>query len=370
MLGESEARCVSRLVGEVARPRFSEAVGSGDVDRSTLGRLGAGLFRAPDRPRHVRERRILEPRRAQAARDRRQARRRRRSPTPLPLRRLRPPPAGALREPLRRGAQLLEGCAGTRLPASALEPGAHPSAGGVCGPSPRDGSEELRERPYGYGFSAEGRSLGLRERAIYREAVLAAEARGADPPPNPFDSSRVQDSSGWSTNRPRCAPSRPKHKAASNGCDPPASPVLDRPREQTARAGNPVRAHGKPSARAPPGGPGGERHRRAGELTRSTAKPRPTLDRRRPKLRGRSKRWNATGSKLSRLSTRNGRRLFLQAVSGSGPASRGRQSLIARTRVAATTTATCTRFSPEPLFASTTPQMNTGASHAALKRGR
>ena len=56
-----------------------------------------------------------------------------------------------------------------------------------------DGSEELRERRYRYGFSADGRSLGLRERAIYREAVLAAEARGADPPPNPFDASRVQE---------------------------------------------------------------------------------------------------------------------------------------------------------------------------------
>jgi hypothetical protein len=51
------------------------------------------------------------------------------------------------------------------------------------------GSEELRERAYDYGISASGRLLGRRERAVYREAVLAAESRGADPPPNPFDSS-------------------------------------------------------------------------------------------------------------------------------------------------------------------------------------
>ena len=55
------------------------------------------------------------------------------------------------------------------------------------------GSEELRKRPYKYGTSAGGRSLGLRERAVYREAVLAAEARDAEPPPNPFDPSRVDD---------------------------------------------------------------------------------------------------------------------------------------------------------------------------------
>lgn len=53
------------------------------------------------------------------------------------------------------------------------------------------GSEELLERPYKYGLSAGGRPLDLRERAIYREAVLAAEARGAEPPPSPFDRSRV-----------------------------------------------------------------------------------------------------------------------------------------------------------------------------------
>jgi len=49
------------------------------------------------------------------------------------------------------------------------------------------GSEELRDRPYGFGVSVHGRPLGPRERSIYREAVLAAEARDADPPPNPFD---------------------------------------------------------------------------------------------------------------------------------------------------------------------------------------
>ena len=56
-----------------------------------------------------------------------------------------------------------------------------------------DGSEELRERPYRFGFSAGGRSLGLRERAVYREAVIAAETRDTDPPPNPFDSTRTHE---------------------------------------------------------------------------------------------------------------------------------------------------------------------------------
>ena len=55
------------------------------------------------------------------------------------------------------------------------------------------GSTELRERPYRYGTSVDGRTLGLRERAIYREAVLAAEARDVEPPPNPLDPSRVDD---------------------------------------------------------------------------------------------------------------------------------------------------------------------------------
>ena len=55
------------------------------------------------------------------------------------------------------------------------------------------GSEELRERPYDYEVSAGGRPLGRRERAIYREAVLAAEARGTDLPPSPFDPSRSEE---------------------------------------------------------------------------------------------------------------------------------------------------------------------------------
>lgn len=55
------------------------------------------------------------------------------------------------------------------------------------------GSEELRGRPYKYGVSAGARDLGYRERTIYREAVLAAESRGADPPPGPFDSARVEE---------------------------------------------------------------------------------------------------------------------------------------------------------------------------------
>jgi hypothetical protein len=55
------------------------------------------------------------------------------------------------------------------------------------------GAEELRERAYGLGTGAGGRPLGLRERTIYREAVLAAEARGTDPPPTPFDPSRIDE---------------------------------------------------------------------------------------------------------------------------------------------------------------------------------
>ena len=42
-------------------------------------------------------------------------------------------------------------------------------------------------------MSAGGRRLDRRERSIYREAVLAAEAREVEPPPNPFDPQRVDD---------------------------------------------------------------------------------------------------------------------------------------------------------------------------------
>ena len=55
------------------------------------------------------------------------------------------------------------------------------------------GYDELRERAYAYGISAAGRPLGLRERAVYRETVLAAEARGAELPPSPFDASRSDE---------------------------------------------------------------------------------------------------------------------------------------------------------------------------------
>ena len=57
----------------------------------------------------------------------------------------------------------------------------------------RSGSDDLLERPYPYAVSAGGRPLELRERAIYREAVLAAEARGAELPPNPFDPARIEE---------------------------------------------------------------------------------------------------------------------------------------------------------------------------------
>jgi hypothetical protein len=55
------------------------------------------------------------------------------------------------------------------------------------------GSADLLDRPYKYGLSAGGRQLGLRERAVYREAVLAAEARGTESPPSPFDPSRTDE---------------------------------------------------------------------------------------------------------------------------------------------------------------------------------
>ena len=55
------------------------------------------------------------------------------------------------------------------------------------------GSEDLLGRRYKYGVTSGGRPLGLRERAIYREAVLAAEARGSESPPSPFDPSRVAE---------------------------------------------------------------------------------------------------------------------------------------------------------------------------------
>jgi hypothetical protein len=55
------------------------------------------------------------------------------------------------------------------------------------------GNEELSERPYGHAVSAGGRHLDRRDRAIYREAVLAASALGTDRPPNPFDPSRIDE---------------------------------------------------------------------------------------------------------------------------------------------------------------------------------
>ena len=50
---------------------------------------------------------------------------------------------------------------------------------------------EQHGRAYGYDATAGGRALGRRERTIYREAVLAAEARGTKHPPNPFDPSSI-----------------------------------------------------------------------------------------------------------------------------------------------------------------------------------
>ena len=53
------------------------------------------------------------------------------------------------------------------------------------------GYVEQHGRAYGYDATAGGRALGRRERTIYREAVLAAEARGTKHPPNPFDPSSI-----------------------------------------------------------------------------------------------------------------------------------------------------------------------------------
>jgi hypothetical protein len=80
---------------------------------------------------------------------------------------------------------------------------AWPSLRGLVEPSPalerlcRDyagkllaaGHRAQRGVPYRYGASAAGTPLGRRERAIYRELVLAAEARGVELP-DPFDARR------------------------------------------------------------------------------------------------------------------------------------------------------------------------------------
>jgi len=55
------------------------------------------------------------------------------------------------------------------------------------------GYRESRALGYAYSASVSGLELGRWERAVYREAVLAAEARGGAPPPSPFDSARVED---------------------------------------------------------------------------------------------------------------------------------------------------------------------------------
>ena len=52
------------------------------------------------------------------------------------------------------------------------------------------GYEENRKTPYGFDRSAAGTGLGPWERRVYREALLAAEARGDRGVPGPFDPAR------------------------------------------------------------------------------------------------------------------------------------------------------------------------------------
>ena len=55
------------------------------------------------------------------------------------------------------------------------------------------GYEVSRKSPYRYDRSVAGSPLGIWERRVYREALLAAEARGGDPPPGPFDATRTEE---------------------------------------------------------------------------------------------------------------------------------------------------------------------------------
>ena len=55
------------------------------------------------------------------------------------------------------------------------------------------GYEESRTVPYRYDRSVAGSQLGLWERRVYREALLAAEARGDGRVPSPFDPSRTAE---------------------------------------------------------------------------------------------------------------------------------------------------------------------------------
>ena len=52
------------------------------------------------------------------------------------------------------------------------------------------GHEQGRKTPYRYNQSAAGTGLGEWERRVYREALLAAHARGRDDVPSPFDPAR------------------------------------------------------------------------------------------------------------------------------------------------------------------------------------
>jgi hypothetical protein len=66
------------------------------------------------------------------------------------------------------------------------------------------GYEERRTLPYRYDRSVAGSRLGLWERRVYREALLAAEARGDGRVPSPFDPSRAAEFERLLTN-PRSA---------------------------------------------------------------------------------------------------------------------------------------------------------------------
>ena len=80
------------------------------------------------------------------------------------------------------------------------------------------GAEELSGRPYGYDVGAGGRPLDHRRRAIYREAVLAAEARGTDRPPNPFDPSRVDEFERLVDDPTSLRALSPRRDGVSNSC--------------------------------------------------------------------------------------------------------------------------------------------------------
>ncbi len=192
--GRRERKRFPRVVGSPPAARLPQGAGSGNVGRPDLARLGARLLRACDRAGQLAQRCVLEPRRTRPGRAGRQTCGRRRSSSPFPLRRLRSATARALLHLLQGDGRLLR--ARTR-PCHAVSTG---ESRAIRSPS------ALRPEPPGVGQRGTARQavqvttsapaagdLGHRERTIYREAVLAAECRGTDPPPNPFDPSRIDE---------------------------------------------------------------------------------------------------------------------------------------------------------------------------------